>query len=218
MKASLCIATLLAAAMLGAATDPPPPAPTEAPPEKPRLGGGFKGQPVTPGAKASPQKAAPQKAPPAPAGTRKPAARITIDNSMVKKNSAPAGDQKPAAGAPAAAAPAPAPPPPVDMPKVLDLNGHDEAFWRARAAQVRDAVRKATADAAAADAEEKREENDFYAWDDGQYRDNVIKPAWDKAREDAARARQDLAAAQKDLDMLEDDARRAGAYPGWIRE
>jgi hypothetical protein len=214
MKAFLCVATLLAAAILRAATDPAPTTSTEAPPEKPKLGGGFKGQPVTPGVKASPQKATP----PAPAGARKPAARITIDNSMVKKNSAPSGDQKAPKSAPAAAAAAPPPPPPVDMPKVVDLNGHDEAFWRARAAQVREAVRKAKSDSAAADAEEKREENDFYAWDDGQYRDNVIKPAWDKAREDAARARQDLAAAQKDLDTLEDDARRAGAYPGWIRE
>jgi hypothetical protein len=214
MRVSLGIATLLAAAILGAATDPAPP-PPEAPAEKPRLGGGFKGQPVTPGAKAP----APQKTKPAPAGTRKPAARITIDNSMVKKNAAPSGDQKSPGGAPpAAASPQPPPPPPVEMPRVLDLNGHDEAYWRARAAQARDGVRKATSDLAAAEAEEKREENDFYAWDDGQYRDNVIKPAWDKAREEAARARQDLEAAQKQLDALEDDARRAGAYPGWIRE
>jgi hypothetical protein len=214
MKASLCIAALLAATVLGAATDPAPTTATEPPVEKPKLGGGFKGKSVTPGVKASPPKAQP----PAPAGTRKPAARITIDNSMVKKNSASSGGQKAPGSAPAATAAAPAPPPPVAMPKVVDLNGHDEAFWKARAAQVREAVRKAKADASAAEAEEKREENDFYAWDDGQYRDNVIKPAWDKAREEAARARQDLAAAQKDLDTLEDDARKAGAYPGWIRE
>lgn len=215
MKAFLCIATLFAAATLGAAADPAPTAATDPPPEKPKLAGGFKGQPVTPGVKASPQKPLP----PPPAGTRKPAARITIDNSMVKKNSASPGAPKPSGNAPAAAAAPPAaPPPPVELPKVVDLNGHDETFWRARAAQVREAVRKAKSDSAAADAEEKREENDFYAWDDGQYRDNVIKPAWDKAREDAARARQDLAAAQKDLDTLEDDARRSGAFPGWIRE
>ena len=213
MKTSLGIAALLAAAILGAATDPAPTS-TDTPPEKPRLGGGFKGHSVTPGAKAP----APQKAKPAPEGARKPAARITIDNSMVKKNAGPPGDSKSPAGAPPAAPAAAPPPPSVQMPKVVDLNGHDEAFWRARAAEVREGVRKATADLAAAEAEEKREENDFYAWDDGQYRDNVIKPAWDKAREDAARAREDLQAARKQLDALEDDARRAGAYPGWIRE
>jgi hypothetical protein len=103
------------------------------------------------------------------------------------------------------------------MPKILDLQGHDEAYWRAKAAAVRDAVAKATDALAAAEAEEKREENDFYAWDDGQYRDNVIKPAWDRAKAETEKARADLEAARKQLDGLEDEARRAGAFPGWIR-
>jgi len=213
MRRTLGIAILLGAAGLWAADAPPPadttpPAAKDAPGGKTRLGGGFKGQPVAPGAKA------PEKPAPLPAGARKPAARVTIDNSMVKKNAAPSDHATP----PAPAASTPAPAPAVAMPKVLDLQGHDEAFWRARAAQVRAAVQKAASDVAAAEAEEKREENDFYSWDDGQYRDNVIKPAWDRARDDAVKARQNLDAAQKQLDSLEDDARRAGAYPGWIRE
>lgn len=210
MKRALGIWMVLAASGLFAA-DAPPPQSIDATPEKTtRLGGGFKGRPVSPGAKAP----APEKAAPPPAGARKRPARVTIDNSMVKKNAAPT-DTRPRSAPPAAA---PAPAPAVAMPKVVDLQGHDEAFWRARAAEVRGAVQKAASDAAAAEAEEKREENDFYSWDDGQYRDNVIKPAWDRARDDAVKARQNLQAAQKQLDGLEDDARRAGAYPGWIRE
>jgi hypothetical protein len=215
MRRALGITILLGAAVLSAAdapppTDAPPPPAKDTPTGKTRLGGGFKGQPVSPGTR--PQAA--EKPASLPPGARKPPARVTIDNSMVKKNAAPSDTRR--EPAPPAAAPAPAPA--VAMPKVLDLQGHDEAFWRARAAETRDAVRKATSDVAAAEAEEKREENDFYAWDDGQYRDNVIKPAWDRAREEAVKARQNLEAAQKQLDALEDDARRAGAYPGWIRE
>ena len=33
-------------------------------------------------------------------------------------------------------------------------------------------------------------ENDFYAWDDGQYRDRVIKPAWDRTRRELETAKQ----------------------------
>jgi hypothetical protein len=138
-----------------------------------------------------------------------------IDNSMVKK-SAPPGGGKPAPPA-ASSAPA-APPPPVTMPKTVDLQGHDEGYWRARAAALRTAAQKAEESLAAAQAEEKRQENDFYAWDDGQYRDNVIKPAWDRARDATVKAQRDLDTARKELEDLEDDARKAGAYPGWIRE
>jgi len=214
MKSVLVIVLVLAAAAVGAASDPagdpaPPAASDSTPPAKPRLGGGFKGQPVA-GAKGATPAPARSAAPTKP-GTP----RIVIDNSMVKKNSPPSG-AKPASSA---AAPAPAaPPPPVATPKIVDLQGHDEGYWRARAAALRSASQKAEEALAAAQAEEKRQENDFYAWDDGQYRDNVIKPAWDRARDATVKAQQDLDTARKELEALEDDARKAGAYPGWIRE
>ncbi len=61
-------------------------------------------------------------------------------------------------------------------------------------------------------------ENDFYAWDDGQYRDRVIKPAWDHAKSELTDAKNELVAAEKDLADLPEKARQAGAMPGWIRE
>jgi hypothetical protein len=64
----------------------------------------------------------------------------------------------------------------------------------------------------------RKMEADFYSWDDGAYRDGVIKPAWDKAREDLATARRELPLAERALDDLPDRARRAGALPGWVRE
>ncbi|MCE7957802.1 MAG: hypothetical protein DYH06_07660, partial [Acidobacteria bacterium ACB2] len=60
-------------------------------------------------------------------------------------------------------------------------------------------------------------ENDFYAWSDGNYRDQVIKPAWDKAREDLKKARAEVDAAKATEDGLAEEARKAGAPPGWVR-
>lgn len=218
MKAAAwLVAALLAASGAGAADAPPPPADSAdapKPPAKPKLGGGFKGIPTTPPGTATAPAPKPAAPPAKAAGKTTP--RIVIDNSLVKKNAAPESG-KSAGSASRTSAPAP-PPPPVVMPRITDLEGHDETYWRAKASSMRAAVAKAETDLAAAEAEEKREENDFYAWDDGNYRDNVIKPAWDKAREETVRARDALDAARKDLDGLDDEARKAGAYPGWIRE
>jgi hypothetical protein len=214
-------ALLLAGATLRGADAPPPrtdaPAPKagEAASPKRKLGGTFKGHAVgTPAGSAEAPKAASKPAAPT---TGKKTSTLVIDNAMVK--GAAGEEERSSASHPATRAESPAPPPapPVSMPKIVDLQGHDEAYWRAKAAATRDAVQKAEDALAAAETEEKREENDFYAWDDGQYRDNVIKPAWDRAKEEAIKARADLDAARKQLDDLDDEARRAGAYPGWIR-
>ncbi len=63
----------------------------------------------------------------------------------------------------------------------------------------------------------KQLENDFYAMSDGNRRDAVVKPAWDKAREDLAKARQELEDARKAFDDLSEDARKSNAPPGWLR-
>jgi hypothetical protein len=94
----------------------------------------------------------------------------------------------------------------------------DEARWRETARRARERVAELEGRVAELEATSKRLESDFYSWDDGQYRDRVIKPAWDRAREELETARRDLAAARRDLDELPDRARRAGALPGWVRE
>ena len=212
MKRSALFAALLLAGSLARGADAPPPKSGETPAPKHKLGGSFKGHPIAPSPATgeAPKAAARPASPPARNGPR-----IVIDNAMVK-GSASEGEKGASPNAPSSKT-APAPPPPVTMPKIVDLQGHDEAYWKAKAAATRDAVQKAQDALAAAEAEEKRQENDFYAWDDGQYRDNVIKPAWDRAKEETIKAHSALEAAQKQLDDLEDEARRAGAYPGWIR-
>lgn len=93
-----------------------------------------------------------------------------------------------------------------------------EEYWRGEARRLRERVATIKGEIERLDAEAKRLELDFYAWDDGAYRDRVIKPAWDKAREELATARKELPVAEKELAELPDRARRAGAFPSWIRE
>ena len=96
--------------------------------------------------------------------------------------------------------------------------GGGEAEWKEIARRDRKRVEDAKARVGELTATSKKLENDFYAWDDGQYRDRVIKPAWDRAKADLDQARIDLAAAEKELADLPEKARKAGAPPGWIRE
>ena len=93
-----------------------------------------------------------------------------------------------------------------------------EEYWRGEARRLRERVDALNETIARLEGETKKLEGDFYSWDDGAYRDGVIKPAWDKAREELATARKELPVARKELDELSDRARRAVALPGWLRE
>ncbi len=117
----------------------------------------------------------------------------------------------PAAATAASTAPAPSAAP-------TEVPASEEQQWRERARSARQRVEDSKARVARLEGETRKLENDFYAWDDGQYRDNVIKPAWDRKREELETARRDLEAAEKDLADLPEQARKAGALPGWIRE
>lgn len=94
----------------------------------------------------------------------------------------------------------------------------EEARWKERARTARQGVEDARSRIAQLEAEAKKLESDFYSWDDGQYRDGVIKPAWDRKREELETARRELAEAEKELADLPEEARKAGALPGWLRE
>ncbi|HEX9690197.1 MAG TPA: hypothetical protein VGB47_14110 [Thermoanaerobaculia bacterium] len=96
--------------------------------------------------------------------------------------------------------------------------GEGEPYWRGEARRLRDRVAELKDAIARLEPETRKLESDFYSWDDGAYRDRVIKPAWDKAREQLATARRELPIAEKELADLPDRARKAGALPGWLRE
>jgi predicted RNase H-like nuclease (RuvC/YqgF family) len=93
-----------------------------------------------------------------------------------------------------------------------------EAYWRERMHSARALVEELRERVRQFEQESKKLENDFYSWDDGQYRDGVIKPAWDKKREELETARRDQEQAEKELSELPEKARKAGALPGWLRE
>lgn len=59
--------------------------------------------------------------------------------------------------------------------------------------------------------------NDYYAWDDVAYREGVIKPKMDKLREQIENTKVELEKAKNRLPELEEEARKSGALPGWLR-
>jgi Spy/CpxP family protein refolding chaperone len=111
--------------------------------------------------------------------------------------------------------PAPAAPP---VAAARDSMGRTEQDWRTIMARNRTETEKAEADVKKLDQETKRLENDFYAWSDGNYRERVIRPNWDQAREELKKARAALDAAVASRADLEEEARKAGTPPGWLRE
>lgn len=108
-------------------------------------------------------------------------------------------------------------PTPVRIPEFRDAKGRNESDWKGLVNDVRTRAARAELRAKQLENEVKRLENEFYAWSDGNYRDRVIKPAWDQARDDLKKTREESDAARQALSDLEDDARRSGAPPGWLR-
>jgi hypothetical protein len=146
----------------------------------------------------------------------------TITNETLAKGAAPAatpakGSAKAAAGTVHATrpTPAPTPAPTYDVPR--DDKGRSEAEWRQMMNHAHALVVDGERRVKDLDMKSRQLENDFYAQSDGFRRDGVIKPAWDKARDDLAKARADLEAARKSLDDLSEEARRSNAPPGWLR-
>ena len=142
----------------------------------------------------------------------------TITNETLHKGtSASSVTAKPASKTPAAstARKDPTPVPTYDVPR--DDQGRSEAQWKATMDHARSLVQDGERRVRELETKSKQLENDFYAQSDGYRRDGVIKPAWDKSREDLAKARADLDAARKSLEDLSEDARRSNAPPGWLR-
>lgn len=142
-----------------------------------------------------------------------------ISNESLAKGSSPSTTSPAAKGGAKPAAPRTAgpPAPTPGIPELRDFEGRTETDWRKKSADLRARLAAAEAGVKKLDAEVRRLENDFYAWSDGNYRDRVIKPALDQARADLDKAKRDADDAKNRLASLEDEARKAGAPPGWIR-
>ncbi|HEV2063080.1 MAG TPA: hypothetical protein VGS00_00855 [Thermoanaerobaculia bacterium] len=226
-KWTLGAAFCLAASSLWAAR--PTPAPTPTPTPRPRLGGGF-GRAVSTPVPAGPggQSLADVVRAAGTTKVREPGekkAGVTIDNSSLVTDptkgrlttSQSAGRSQAIPPTPAAsrtqAGPALTP-----SPATSSTSAAEEQKWREASRAAKKRVDDAKQRIEDLDAAAHKLEGDFYAWDDGQYRDRVIKPAWDKTKADLETARKDLAEAEKNLADLPERARKAGALPGWLRE
>jgi hypothetical protein len=143
----------------------------------------------------------------------------TITNDNLRKDGTPTPTPKAAAGkgkASGKGAPSSTPTPNApDGPR--DDKGRSEADWRALVSRQNALVLDGDARVRDLETKSKQLENDFYAMSDGNRRDAVVKPAWDKAREDLAKARLELESARKALEDLAEEARKSNAPPGWLR-
>jgi hypothetical protein len=201
-------------------------APTPTPRAKPRLSGGF-GRPravtPTPSAEALRPAGAPAAAAEKRARTGEKSGVSITNETLVtdpSKGKLTTTTRSPAPPAAADAAPSRtvASEVPLDGSAPGPAASEEEAKWRAAARGARERVETLKQRVAQLEGEEAKLQSDFYAWDDGQYRDGVIKPAWDRKREELEQARKELAAAEKELAELPEKARKAGALPGWLRE
>jgi hypothetical protein len=220
-RLALAVLTLLLASLPLAASPKPTPTPT---PRPRKLGGGF-GR-AAPGAVVTPAVTPAVTAVPgvgqslaetvraAGAARKRKESRppISITNETLVTD--------PKKGRLTTASPRPEPPTPVaeEARPTPGPAEEAEAYWRERMHSARARVEELRERVRQLEQESKKLENDFYSWDDGQYRDGVIKPAWDKKREELETGRRALDQAEKDLSELPEKARKAGALPGWLRE
>ena len=146
----------------------------------------------------------------------------TITNENLRKGAAPTPTPKVAAGkslpAKASGKGTSSAAPPAGTPYVeRDDKGRSEDDWRSIVDRSKAAVAYDESRVRELETKAKQLENDFYAMSDGNRRDAVVKPAWDKAREDLAKARQELEDARKAFDDLAEEGRRSNTPPGWLR-
>jgi hypothetical protein len=109
-----------------------------------------------------------------------------------------------------------------DTPSTTAADGaggpRDESYWRTRARDIRQRWHQAADEVTALEKESADLRWKFYAEDDAYYRDQQIKPQWDRVLDDLRRARQDVRSYQRELADFQDEGRRAGALPGWLRD
>jgi hypothetical protein len=114
---------------------------------------------------------------------------------------APAADQK-AAGTEGA--------PPADSPQ------RDEKYWRTRITQARETLQRNEMFAAALQSQINGLTTDFVNRDD-PYQRAQIGEQRQKALDELARVKNDIENGKKQIADIDEEARRAGAPPGWLR-
>ena len=111
------------------------------------------------------------------------------------------------------AAPEEGTPPADDVP--VDRHGRGEAWWRERGSAVREEIEEADRSLAEAQARLEAAESDYLGPSEGERNSWSLRVQAERDRVEAARREQRRAAAA--WDDLQEEARKAGAFPGWLR-
>lgn len=134
--------------------------------------------------------------------------RIEVLSGTAKPEPTPAPDDVPERAEPGSKRP------PKEGGEHLDNQGRGEAFWRARAEK----ARRAASDAATA---REAAESNVASWEHAMPSGDAAIQTWARElarlRHEAERARRDEKVVQKRLEDLREEARKADAYPGWLR-
>lgn len=93
-----------------------------------------------------------------------------------------------------------------------------EEFWRTQALKLRLGWKEAVEEITRLQEEVSDLRRRFYEEDDPFFRDNEIKPAWDRALQALEDARDRAVRLEHQLESFLEAGRRAGALPGWLRE
>jgi len=117
-----------------------------------------------------------------------------------------AGEQKPPSGS---ATPAPAA-------GAGDAEAAGESYWRSRITQAREGLRRNEAFLQALQTRVNSLSNDFYSRDDPIQRGKIAEDR-KTALQEMERVKADIELSKKQIDDIEEEARKAGVPPGWLR-
>ena len=120
-----------------------------------------------------------------------------------------AGEQKPAAAGGAAAGGAPATP-------AAPAGDQGEALWRGRITQAREALRRNEVFLQALQTRVNSLATDYYGRDD-PYQKMKLAGEREQAIQEMEKVKADVEASKKQVADIEEEARKAGVPPGWLR-
>lgn len=98
-----------------------------------------------------------------------------------------------------------------------EANAQNEAYWRQRGLEIRQRWRRTVDEIKELEQRTAELRQRFYATDDPYVRDTQVKPDWDRALDRLVQARVEVETTKKELATYQEEGRRAGALPGWLR-
>ncbi len=98
-----------------------------------------------------------------------------------------------------------------------DSKGRTKEDWQKMIKEAKENLAKWESKVKELQSELNKLTNDYYSWDDVAYREGVIKQNMDRVTRDLEKAKEELEKAKELIPELEEEARKSGALPGWLR-